>query len=75
MQIDSSSPQMIVFLKIIINFGTFAEVVVHSVAMMAFEVTMKKLPVNQKKSSYLISEEYCAVGRTEEDAGFVCTCL
>lgn len=43
--------------------------------MMTFELAMKKLPVNQKKSSYLISEEYWAVGRTEEDAGFVCTCL
>lgn len=54
--------------------GTFADVVVHS-AMMTLEVTMKKLPVNQKKSSCLISEEYWAVGRTEEGAGFICTCL
>lgn len=48
---------------------------VHDVAVMTFEVTMKKLPVNQKKNSYLISEDDWAVGRTEEDAGFVCSCL
>lgn len=65
---------MIVFIKNQ-KIGIFAEVVVHSVAMMTFEVTMKKLPVIQKKCSYLISEGYWAVGRTEEDAGFVCTCL
>lgn len=31
----------------------FAEIMLHGVAMMTFEVTMKKLPLNQKKISYL----------------------